>query len=191
MQEVLGCFQERLENSEESLEDLAGEEVKRNVNLNTTSYVGRDMFIKSHQYFHFRGKTKIRGKKEDTQECRECKKILSLMAFTTKYLRADGAWVLKKHCRECETNLSGERRKIKKNALPQPEKCDCCHTKKPLTMDHIHRTLKFRGWLCNNCNVGIGHVGDTLKGILQAAIYLEKNIDKIIETLNEIKNEME
>jgi hypothetical protein len=186
VQEVLGYFQERLAYSQEPMEDFAGEEVtKKNMNLNTTPYVPKVM--KKRYDFHFRGKIKIRGKEEDTQECRECKKIFPLLAFTTKYLRADGAWVLKKQCRQCDTKLEAERTTVKKNAPPRPEKCDCCHTIKPLTVDHIHGTIILRGWLCNNCNVGIGHIEDNLEGVLRAAVYLEKDKSKIIEKLNDLE----
>ena len=34
---------------------------------------------------------------------------------------------------------------------------------------------------------GIGSLGDNLEGVLQAAVYLEKDKSKIIETLNKIK----
>ena len=58
---------------------------------------------------------------------------------------------------------------------------------KKLEIDHIHGTTIFRGWVCSKCNTGMGSLGDTLKGVLQAAIYLENDKDKIIETLNKIK----
>ena len=58
-------------------------------------------------------------------------------------------------------------------------------------MDHTHGTTNVRGWLCTNCNSGIGGLRDNLEGVLRAAIYLEKDKGKIIEIVNEIKNEME
>ena len=36
----------------------------------------------------------------------------------------------------------------------------------------------------------MGVLGDNLEGILQAAIYLENDKDKIIETLDKVYNEM-
>jgi hypothetical protein len=41
--------------------------------------------------------------------------------------------------------------------------------------------------VCRNCNTGIGVLGDTLEGVLQAAIYLEKDKSKIIKILDGIK----
>ena len=61
---------------------------------------------------------------------------------------------------------------------------------KKLQLDHLHGTAIFRGWLCRNCNTAMGNLGDTLEGMLQAAIYLENDKDKIIETLHKVYDEM-
>ena len=161
---------------------------RRTINLNTVPL----RLAKQHRItdtdFHFRSDgLKIVGKKDDVQECKECHRILSLSSFTTHTLKADGAWHLHKICRECKTMIQFERRRITRNAPPKPDRCDCCHTNKKLQIDHIHGTPIFRGWVCRNCNTGIGAVGDTLEGVLRAAIYLEKDKSKIIEILNEIK----
>ena len=44
-------------------------------------------------------------------------------------------------------------------------------------MDHCHKTEKFRGWLCKNCNMAIGKLGDDLDGVMNAVNYL-KNYEK-------------
>lgn len=47
--------------------------------------------------------------------------------------------------------------------------------KRLLSIDHCHKTGKIRGLLCNDCNVGIGRLGDDIN-LLNAAIdYLEKH----------------
>jgi hypothetical protein len=51
--------------------------------------------------------------------------------------------------------------------------CECCN--KPaafLVPDHDHVTGQLRGWLCNNCNVGIGMLGDTLDSVQMALDYM-------------------
>ena len=55
---------------------------------------------------------------------------------------------------------------------------------------HLHGSTTFRGWLCNDCNSGLGELGDNLGGVLQGAIYLENDINKIKEKLQEIYNKM-
>ena len=163
---------------------------KVNLNLNTTPYwetsYGKKQKYKAHENFHYRGEIKIAGKETDMQECKECHKILPLTAFTTQVLRSDGAWYLKKMCRQCNTVSAKEKRGVRKNAPPKPERCECCHKKTKLELDHIHGSTAFRGWLCRACNSGMGKLGDNLEGVLRGALYLEKDKNKIIEKLNEL-----
>jgi len=177
------------------MENLAGEkEVTRLkvINLNTHALMKGKQHRKHYTDFHFRlDGIKIVGKEDDVQECKECHRILSLIAFTTHTLRGDGAWYLLKRCRECSAIREAERRTITKNAPPKSANCDKCHKNKKLQIDHIHGSLTFRGWLCRNCNTGLGALGDNLEGLLRAAIYLEKDKSKIIETLNGIQSEKE
>mgnify|MGYP003151036702 FL=1 len=157
-------------------------------NLNTAPLQRNKRHKKTHKDFHFRTTgIKIIGKEDDVQECKECHRILPLTAFTTHTLRVDGAYYLLKICRECKTMVESERWAMKKNVLPKPDRCDCCHKDKKLQRDHIHGATTFRGWVCRNCNTGMGALGDTLEGLLRAAIYLEKNKSKIIEKLNEME----
>lgn len=61
----------------------------------------------------------------------------------------------------------------------RPETCECCGGpptgKGVLHLDHCHETGKFRGWLCNKCNAGIGSLGDGLVGVARALDYLARN----------------
>ena len=95
------------------------------------------------------------------------------------------------YCPSCRSNHVKVRRKLKE-AYPVPEdhRCDCCgksadeltiHYGKtgqpvsPWRMDHCHETERFRGWVCMNCNVGLGRFYDDV-GLLEKAIaYIQKN----------------
>ena len=58
---------------------------------------------------------------------------------------------------------------------PRPDYCECClepSAPEDLSFDHDHETGNFRGWLCTNCNTGIGKLGDSIKGIENALRYL-------------------
>ncbi len=56
----------------------------------------------------------------------------------------------------------------------QEGKCAICRGELPLNVDHCHVTLKVRGLLCHNCNVGLGNFFDSVE-LLQAAInYLHR-----------------
>ena len=166
---------------------------ERNLNLNTTPIAGynKKQKYKDHENFHYRGEIKIVGKETDMHECKECHEIFPAMAFNIKSLRSDGAYYLEKKCRQCHTIIEKERREVRKIAPPKPERCERCHKKtKKLEVDHLHGTFTFRGWLCTDCNSGMGKLGDDLPGVLQAAVYLENDKNKIIETLDKVYNEM-
>ena len=191
MQKVLGCFQEWLAYSEEPMEDITGEkEIKMAINptLNIASLMQSRRHHKIHENFHFRSDgLKIVGKEDDVRECNECHLILPMTAFTAKYLRIDGAYHLKRICRQCHVGVNKEQREARKNAPPKPDNCDNCHKNIKLEVDHIHGTTKVRGWLCSPCNRGIGSLGDNLEGVLRGATYLEKDKSKIIKILEGIK----
>ena len=95
-------------------------------------------------------------------------------------------------CTTCESNSGktwyakhgrGKKRHYKRRWLgypeptrPQPKRCECCSKSiSRLCLDHDHTTKKFRGWLCNKCNRGLGYLGDTVSAIRLAVRYLERN----------------
>ena len=83
-------------------------------------------------------------------------------------------------CKPCQGRGAQAVKKIKKDPLtPQPKKtCDNCgkefKNKQDILLDHDHCSEKFRGWLCRRCNAGIGQLGDDIKGLSGAIIYLIK-----------------
>jgi hypothetical protein len=57
----------------------------------------------------------------------------------------------------------------------RPSVCDLCGKppgKHALHLDHDHITGEFRGWLCHNCNTGIGKLRDDPVLLEKAALYL-------------------
>ena len=165
--------------------------MKRQKNLNTTALMKGGQKRRTHSDFYFRSDgIKIVGKENDVRECIECHIAFPVTAFTTRGLRGDRAYYLQSRCRDCSAETQFEKRQVRKNAPPKPNHCNCCHQQtKKLEIDHLHGSTTFRGWLCGNCNKGMGHMGDNLEGVLRSAMYLEKDTNKIIETLNGIKNE--
>jgi hypothetical protein len=58
----------------------------------------------------------------------------------------------------------------------KPAQCECCGGPpgvRALHLDHDHVTGAFRGWLCHNCNLGIGRLGDTIESLEKAIEYLK------------------
>ena len=55
--------------------------------------------------------------------------------------------------------------------------CDTFGTKtKALCLDHCHINLKIRGFLCDNCNIGLGKFKDNIELLTKASEYLKNNV---------------
>jgi len=81
-------------------------------------------------------------------------------------------------CKVCFNAMSREVKRILRTAPPKPADglCQCCgKTPKKWHMDHNHDTKIFRGWLCDACNMSIGHLGDTVEGLMKAVEYLQRS----------------
>lgn len=63
----------------------------------------------------------------------------------------------------------------KNRALGRPKVCEVCQQPhKRICFDHCHKTGKFRGWLCGNCNSALGMARDNPDTLRKLADYLEK-----------------
>lgn len=74
-------------------------------------------------------------------------------------------------------NQSRQQRRYKPTR-PEPKNCESCGT--PFSqvtfgacIDHNHTTGLFRGWLCGNCNLALGHLKDDPERIFKLMQYLE------------------
>jgi hypothetical protein len=61
---------------------------------------------------------------------------------------------------------------------PYPAACEACGRLstdgRQLHVDHCHVTGVFRGWLCSNCNLGLGKLGDTVGAVERMLAYLKR-----------------
>ena len=112
-----------------------------------------------------------------TKVCKICGQEKYLADF-----HANGTWT-RPECKECaclNQNLYYKMRKGQ-SAPDRGTPCECCgDTTSVLHWDHDHKTKEHRGWLCSNCNTGIGKLGDNPKGVIQALNYLLKAY-KVVE----------
>ena len=85
-------------------------------------------------------------------------------------------------CKECKKEYNRSWYRAGRKAPPKPTGdtfvCACCLNVKDIRLlrfDHDNKTDKFRGWVCNNCNAGMGNLGDTVEGLQKAINYLNKH----------------
>ena len=120
-----------------------------------------------------------------TQVCNFCKETLP----ETDFGFDSGGGYRKSRCKECtykQTKLVNAMRKYH----PYPDadySCPICSITEPeitaksnrktkrkvWELDHCHTTGKFRGYICNKCNMGLSHFSDDVNKLKQACRYLE------------------
>lgn len=58
----------------------------------------------------------------------------------------------------------------------RPEQCEVCGAIGTICFDHDHATGKFRGWICNRCNLVLGLVKDNSESLMKLAEYLRYGV---------------
>ena len=127
-------------------------------------------------------KSEVTGQKS-TRYCKLCSQHRPLSDFDRKYCggnKDETGYGYVHRCRTCDKEYNRSYRAAKKNAPPKPDHCECCGTKdKKLCVDHVFGEYVGRGWLCKQCNNGIGLLGDNLQGLLNAVNYLQTHGNQI------------
>ena len=112
--------------------------------------------------------------------CVKCGKEKDVEEFRLN-AKAEGYIYRRPECMACEKEYGAERLKLSK-LHKRPEigaKCACCgKSDKRLILDHCHKTNVFRGFICQGCNLGIGRLGDSVEGVMNAVRYL-KNFEEL------------
>lgn len=79
------------------------------------------------------------------------------------------------YCKKCWNNyMKLYRYGISQEIIDSIENssCEICGSNDKIVIDHNHKTNKFRGLLCSNCNVAIGLLKDDIKLINNVVKYL-------------------
>ena len=118
------------------------------------------------------------------ESCMLCRGCGDMLEDANCYQTHVGAKTYRSNCcRPCKRVQMATIRQLRK-LHPRPPvnaPCECCARIDKLQLDHEHGGERaFRGWLCKSCNVGIGHLGDSVEGPTQAVAYLARqNTGKI------------
>lgn len=110
--------------------------------------------------------------------CVKCStnKTLSEFRICRLYKGVKEGEYFRSECKQCEKEAAKQLIDARKNAPPKTSYCQCCKLDAQyLVLDHDHETGNFRGWLCRNCNQGIGKLGDNIQGLQKAMAYLQSN----------------
>jgi len=115
--------------------------------------------------------------KKSMPNCKQCQTSLDRhnCGYTGMHNFATGDRYMDNVCRECKKHQCRVRRRLLEGVPRPPEgtPCACCGRVKKLHLDHDHATDMFRGFICQSCNHGLGHLGDNLQGVRNALAYLE------------------
>lgn len=120
------------------------------------------------------------------KRCNKCKQELPL----TEFCKHSASNYLRPECKSCNNLLSKQRKELRKKHGPPPENhiCPICTRSESeissgggnkstrWVLDHNHETNKFRGWLCHNCNMGIGAFKDNQEILSKAIEYLKHGL---------------
>jgi Recombination endonuclease VII len=122
---------------------------------------------------------------------RAAEKRAARRAYYAANKERENAMARARHQKNREKNLAQQRvwrernpgswrkqRGLPEPTRPQPLLCECCEKRIATHLDHDHKTGRFRGWLCGNCNRGIGQLGDDIHGLQRAMGYLTRIYDE-------------
>ena len=119
--------------------------------------------------------------------CNKCGVILTVSS-AYQYQMISGKKQIKKSymsnlCKPCKIDEAKIRYNlVKVHSRPADGKCQCCGRIDKLHLDNCHNTGKCWVVTCKNCNVGFGHLGDSVEGLERALQYLKKAMDSTTTT---------
>ena len=104
-------------------------------------------------------------------QCKECLRIMDLSQFKKDKTKIFGYQFI---CKACSYSKNIYKNVSNSSIYMQTksESCQICGAIENTYFDHCHDSNKFRGWLCNNCNLALGHFKDDPLTLVKAAQYL-------------------
>lgn len=125
--------------------------------------------------------------------CIKCGKRKNKKSFPKHIRNKDG---LDSRCKHCVKKEAKVRKKLHKKSPPKPQYCQICSrtpenfiTPYKWHLDHDPDMKYFRGWLCENCNMAGGKLGDTMQSgcnwisycIMAKKKYLDQKLEQHIK----------
>jgi len=119
----------------------------------------------------------IIGHEDMIMQCISCNEWKNQKHFSPKFLDRFGRRKLRNTCTPCELADFQVRRELQKAHGPA-KSCVICdmlgikNSEASIFLDHNHKTLKFRGWLCSGHNNAIGKFKDDPLAMIMGIKYL-------------------
>lgn len=105
--------------------------------------------------------------------CIYCNELKPLSEYHIKPTGKDGH---DNRCRTCKNDHKSLVDYLKKLHPKKSDICDCCKRySSKIVFDHHHDLRNFRGWVCENCNTGIGKLDDDSYGIILRLLYVMRH----------------
>lgn len=111
----------------------------------------------------------------NTRQCKTCRKTQSITNFPYFSTKDAGRKFTCKACTQESVKVRRELRKI--HAKPEPDFCPICEKfTTNWILDHCHITKKFRGYICNSCNLALGRFNDDVRLLEKSIAYLQNKL---------------
>jgi hypothetical protein len=109
-----------------------------------------------------------------TRECNKCGELKDLEDFHVPYYKKNNEKGRSHTCKACIRKQTQETAALRKiHPLPEDSCCQLCgEFSEHLHLDHNHEDGSFRGYLCANCNQGLGKFKDNVSVLALAIDYL-------------------
>lgn len=104
---------------------------------------------------------------------RVCKaRLRARKADKQRRSRQENPWKYALTTRTDRVPIEATVEEVEEAARRQKSKCAICKEELKLYLDHCHETGRFRGLLCNQCNLGLGQFKDDPERLQAAIDYL-------------------
>jgi hypothetical protein len=111
-------------------------------------------------------------------ECPHCKEFKHESHYHTQHRISKPNWLkVSEGCKTCYAESCRLKYQLHKEAPPKTDYCECCHRNFQehglrIELDHCHTKRVFNGWLCAQCNGGLGRFEDNIERLEKAIAYL-------------------
>lgn len=131
------------------------------------------------------------------KRCKECQLILPITAFEKNQYNKGNIVVRRSECKECRRKAKRFptapakliRKFVHKNPRPQVGDsftCPICRRtmivqkNRDINLDHNHDTGEIRGYVCNNCNTGMGNFKDKISRLKRAIKWIKGTLNSVL-----------